>query len=54
MEKRYVHNTFVTRKTEHQENFLYYINNIIDSIKFTVEESKRDGSMPFLDPLIKQ
>ena len=37
----------------HQEEFLQHINTVDPSIQFTVEEAKEDGSIPFLDTIIK-
>ena len=51
--RRLVDNTFVVQWLEHIENFLNHINSIeyqsTQSIKFTVEDTCPDGSMPFLD-----
>ena len=37
----------------HQEEFLQHINTVDPSIQFTVEEAKEDGSIPFLDTIIR-
>ena len=49
--KRYVDNTFVILKQSKREEFLQHINSVDPAIQFTTEESKQDGSMPFLDTL---
>ena len=49
---RYGHDTFVIQHQSHKEEFLRHINSVSPSIQFTVEESKNDGSMPFLDTII--
>ena len=51
--KRYVDDTFVLQQQTHQEEFLQHINTIDPSIQFTVEEAKEDGSIPFLDTIIR-
>ena len=40
--------------TEHKEKLLQHINTIDSAIKFTLEVTWPDGSMPFLDTLITQ
>ena len=50
--KRFVDDTFVIIKSSHKEEFLDHINSIDPNIQFTSEESREDGSMPFLDMLI--
>ena len=50
--KRFVDNTFVKKCTEHKKNFLQYINSINRAIKFTVEDTRPDGLMPFFDTLV--
>ena len=50
--KRYVDDTFVVIKTAHKSCFLEHINSIDQCIQLTVENSRRDGSMPFLDTLV--
>ena len=37
----------------HQDEFLQHINTVDPSIQFTVEEAKEDGSIPFLDTIIR-
>ena len=41
-----------TRKSTKQ-GFLQYINSVDPAIKFTVEDNKEDGSIPFLDTTVK-
>ena len=50
--KRYVDDTCVIIKQSQKEEFLQYINSVDPSIKFTTEEPRQDGSMPFLDTLV--
>ena len=50
--KRYVDDTFVILHQSQKEEFLQQINSVDPSIKFTTEEPKDDGSMPFLDILV--
>ena len=38
----------------HKEEFLQHINTVDTSIQFTVGEAKEDGSIPFLDTVIRQ
>ena len=51
--KRYVDDTFVLQDQAHKEEFLQHINTVDPSIQFTVEEAKEDGSIPFLDTIIR-
>ena len=51
--RRYVDDTWVIQQQEHQQQFLQHINTVDVSIQFTVEEAKEDGSIPFLDTVIK-
>ena len=44
--------TFTIIYTTHKESFLEHLNSIDDHIQFTSEDSRPDGSMPFLDILI--
>ena len=37
----------------HKEELLKHLNSVDPSIKFTVEEAKEDGSIPFLDTIIR-
>ena len=50
--KRYVDDTFTIIKKEDRNSFLQHLNSIHPNIKFTCEEVRDDGSMPFLDILI--
>ena len=52
MWKRFVDDTCVITKEAHKQEFLEHINSIDPHIHFTNEDSKEDGSMPFLDMLI--
>ena len=52
MWKRFVDDTCVIIKEAHKQDFLEHINSIDPHIQFTSEDSKPDGSMPFLDMLI--
>ena len=50
--RRFVDDTFTIIKKENRNNFLQHLISIHPNIKFTSEEMKEDGSMPFLDILI--
>ena len=50
---RYVDDTFVIQKEIHKQDFLQHINNVDPAIQFTVENSKEDGAIPFLDTIVK-
>ena len=50
--KRYVDDTLTIIKKEHKDTFLDHINSIDPNIRFTSEDQKEDGSIPFLDVLI--
>ena len=52
MWKRFVDDICVIIKEAHKQEFLEHINSIDPHIQFTSEDSKPDGSMPFLDMLI--
>ena len=52
MWKRFVDDICVIIKEAHKQEFLEHINSIDPHIQFTSEDSKADGSMPFLDMLI--
>ena len=52
MWKRFVDDTFVVIKAAHKQEFLGHINSTDPHIQFTSEDSKPDGSMPFLDMMI--
>ena len=44
--------TFIIIKKSHKNSLLEHLNSIDNNIKLTCEESKEDGSIPFLDILI--
>ena len=50
---RYVDDTFVIHKEVNKQDFLQHINSVDPAIKFTVEDNKEDGSIPFLDTIVK-
>ena len=50
---RFVDDTFVIHKEVNKQDFLQHINSVDSAIRFTVEDNKEDGSIPFLDPLSK-
>ena len=50
--KRFVEDTFTIIKKEDRSSFLQHLNSIHQNIKFTCEEVRDDGSMPFLDILV--
>ena len=50
---RFVDDTFVIHKEVNKQGFLQHINSVDPAIKFTVEDNKEDGSMPFLDTIVK-
>ena len=50
---RYVDDTFVIHKKVNKQGFLQHINSVDPAIKFTVEDNKEDGSIPFLDTIVK-
>ena len=52
MWKRFVDDTCVILKSANKEEFFHHINHIDHRIQFTSEESKPDGSIPFLDCLV--
>ena len=52
MWKRFMDDTFVIMKKAHKEEFLTHLNSVDKNIQFTSEESRPDGSIPFLDILI--
>ena len=51
---RYVDDTFVIHKEVNKQGFLQHINSVDPAIKFTVEDNKEDGSIPFLDTMLNQ
>ena len=52
MWKRYVDDTCVILNSTTKEEFFHHINSIDPRIQFTSEDSKPDGSIPFLDCLV--
>ena len=50
--KRYVDDTFLSQHQSDKEEFFKHINSMDPSIQFTVEETRSDGSMPFLNTII--
>ena len=49
----YVDDTWVVQREENKQNFLQNINSVDLAIMFTVEDNKEDGSIPFLDTMVK-
>ena len=49
--KRLVDVTFVIQCTENKEDFLHHTNSINQAVKFIVEDTQPDGSIPSLDTL---
>ena len=45
--------TGVIHKESNKQGFLQHINSVDPAIKFTVEDNKEDGSIPFLDTMVK-
>ena len=45
--------TFVINKEANKQGFLQHINSVDPAIRFTVEDNKEDGSIPFLDTIVK-
>ena len=43
----------MTPLLSHKQGFLQHINSVDPAIKFTVEDNKEDGSIPFLDTIVK-
>ena len=50
---RLVDDNFVIHKEVNKQDFLQHINSVDPAIKFTVEDNKEDGSIPFLDTIVK-
>ena len=50
--KRYVDDTFTVIKAAYKRSFLDHIHSIDQNIPFPSEDSRTDGSMPFLDILV--
>ena len=47
-----IHSYFDVQYTEHKESFPQHIKNTDSAIKFTVEDTRVDSSMPFLGTLV--
>ena len=45
--------TFVIHKEVNKQGFLQHINSVDPAIRFTVEDNKENGSIPFLDTIVK-
>ena len=45
--------TFVIHKEVNKQGFLQHINSVDPAIKVTVEDNKEDGSIPFLETIVK-
>ena len=50
--KRFVDDTFTIIKKNNRDSFLQHLNSINLKIQFNCEETREDGSMPFLDILL--
>ena len=50
--KRFVDDTFVILDRTLKEEFFQHINGIEEKIQFTAENTRADGSLPFLDTLV--
>ena len=50
---RFVDNTFVIHMEVNKQGFLLHINSVDPAIRFTVEDNKEDGSIPFMDTIVK-
>ena len=46
--KMFVDDTFTIIQKQHKDSFLEHLNTINPGIKFTSEETRPDGAMPFL------
>ena len=49
---RFVDDTFVILEAQYKDELFHHINSLDENIKFTAENTKADGSMPFLDTLV--
>ena len=49
---RFVDDTWVLQKQAHKQAFLDHINSVDPAIKFTVEGTQENGTMPLLDTLV--
>ena len=45
--------TFVIQREVNKQGFHQHINSVDPALKFTVEDNKEDGSIPFLDTIVK-
>ena len=50
---RFVDDTFIIHREVNKQDFLKHINSVDPAKKFTVEDNKEDGSIPFLDTIVK-
>ena len=50
---RYVDDTFVIHKEANKKGFLQHINSVDPALRLTVEDNKEDGSISFLDTIVK-
>ena len=50
--KRFVDDTFVILETTYKDEFFQHINGIEKKIQLTAENTRADGSLPFLDTLV--
>ena len=50
---RFVDDTFVIHKEANKQGFVQHINSVDPAIRFTVEDNKEDGSITFLDTIVK-
>ena len=50
---RYVDDTSVIQREDQKQIFLNHINKIDPAIKFTVEGNHENGTIPFLDTIVK-
>ena len=53
LEQKALNDTFVIHKEANKQGFLRHINSVDPAIRFTVEDNKEDGSIPFLDTIVK-
>ena len=45
--------TWIVQREENKQNYLQHINSVDLAIKFTVEDNKEDGAIPFWDTIVK-
>ena len=50
---RFVDDIFVICNEVNKQDFLQHINSVDPAIRFTLEDNKEDGSIPFLDTIVK-